>query len=124
LHVPSGHRPSSGELDATFIALSDATRREMIRGLLHKPRRAGELADLVSMSPQALSRHLRVLRKAGLVVEEGIDTDARVRVYSVHPGAFAPLQDWLAEVEDAWHRQLQSFKNYAETVQRNRKSKS
>ena len=113
---------STGEaLDATFVALADATRRDMIRSLLQKPRRAGELADIVAMSPQALSRHLRVLRKAGLVLEQGIDGDARVRMYSVHPGAFAPLQDWLAEVEDVWRRQLQSFKTYAENVQRGRK---
>jgi DNA-binding transcriptional ArsR family regulator len=116
-------RPTAGALDAAFIALSDATRREVIRSLLHKPRRAGELADLVSMSPQALSRHLRLLRKAGLIVEEGIEADARVRVYSVHPDAFAPVQDWLAEVEDVWRRQLQAFKTHAENAQRPRKVK-
>jgi DNA-binding transcriptional ArsR family regulator len=69
-------------LDAAFAALSDSSRREIIRMLLHKPRRADELAQSVAMSPQALSRHLRVLRKAGLVAEEGIEEDARVRVYS------------------------------------------
>ena len=48
--------------------------------LLQKPRRAGELAECIDMSPQALSRHLRVLRKAGLVAEEGIEDDARGHV--------------------------------------------
>ena len=110
-------------LDATLVALADATRRDMIRALLHKPQRAGELAQAVSMSPQALSRHLRVLRQARLVVEEGIDSDARVRIYRVHPEAFAPVQDWLAEVEDVWRRQLQGFKAYAEAGQRARKTK-
>jgi DNA-binding transcriptional ArsR family regulator len=122
--MATAHRPGAGDLDATFVALSDATRREIIRNLLQKPRRAGELADMVSMSPQALSRHLRLMRKAGLVVEEGIDSDARVRVYSVHPDAFAPVQSWLAEVEDAWRRQLQAFKAYAEQTQRARKQRS
>jgi DNA-binding transcriptional ArsR family regulator len=112
---------TAGSLDAAFIALSDATRRDMIRTLLHKPRRAGELAETVSMSPQALSRHLRVLRRAGLVVEEGIETDARVRMYRVHPDAFAPIEAWLAEVEEVWRRQLQAFKTYAESGQRSRK---
>jgi DNA-binding transcriptional ArsR family regulator len=116
-------RSTPGVLDATFVALSDATRRELLRNLLHKPRRAGELAEIVAMSPQALSRHLRVLRKAGLVVEQGIDADARVRLYSVHPGAFAPVQEWLAEVEDVWRRQLQAFKTYAESSPRARKIK-
>jgi DNA-binding transcriptional ArsR family regulator len=122
--MPTAHRPGAGDLDATFVALSDATRREIIRYLLQKPRRAGELADIVSMSPQALSRHLRLMRKAGLVVEEGIDSDARVRVYRVHPDAFAPVQAWLAEVEDAWRRQLHAFKAYAEHAQRVRKQRS
>jgi DNA-binding transcriptional ArsR family regulator len=121
--MATAHRPGAGDLDATFVALSDATRREIIRNLLQKPRRAGELADMVSMSPQALSRHLRLMRKAGLVVEEGIASDARVRVYSVHPDAFAPVQSWLAEVEDAWRRQLQAFKAYAEHTSRARKQK-
>lgn len=96
-------------LDAAFAALSDASRREMIRMLLHKPRRAGELADSVDMSPQALSRHLRVLRKAGLVVEESIADDARVRVYSVHPSAFQPVQQWLAQMEELWRAPLQAL---------------
>jgi DNA-binding transcriptional ArsR family regulator len=111
-------------LDAAFAALSDASRREMIRMLLHKPRRAGELAQSVDMSPQALSRHLRVLRKAGLVSEEGIEADARVRVYSVHPAAFQPVQQWLAPIEELWRAQLHAFKSYAENAQRGRKPKT
>jgi DNA-binding transcriptional ArsR family regulator len=122
--MSAANRPGAGGLDATFVALADATRREIIHNLLQKPRRAGELADMVALSPQALSRHLRLMRKAGLVVEEGIDSDARVRVYSVHPDAFVPVQSWLAEVEDAWHRQLHAFKAYAEHAQRAPKRKS
>jgi DNA-binding transcriptional ArsR family regulator len=108
-------------LDAAFAALSDSSRREMIRMLLHKPRRAGELAQTVAMSPQALSRHLRVLRRAGLVAETGIEEDARVRVYSVHPAAFQPVQQWLAQIEELWRGQLQAFKSYAEHSSRGRK---
>jgi DNA-binding transcriptional ArsR family regulator len=117
----SGGRPA---LDAAFAALSDASRREMIRTLLHKPKRAGELAQSVNMSPQALSRHLRVLRKAGLVFEEGIADDARVRVYSVHPAAFQPVQQWLAQVEELWRGQLHAFKSYAESTRRGRKART
>ena len=117
----SGRKPA---LDAAFTALADASRREMIRTLLHKPKRAGELAQIVNMSPQALSRHLRVLRKAGLVFEEGIADDARVRVYSVHPAAFQPVQQWLAQVEELWSGQLHAFKAYAESSRRGRKAKT
>jgi DNA-binding transcriptional ArsR family regulator len=115
-------RPDT-DLDAAFAALSDSSRREMIRMLLHKPRRAGELAASIDMSPQALSRHLRVLRRAGLVAEEGIEDDARVRVYSVHPTAFQPVRQWLAQAEEMWRGQLHAFKSYAESSQRGRKPK-
>ncbi len=111
-------------LDAAFAALADASRREMIRTLLHKPKRAGELAQSVNMSPQALSRHLRVLRKAGLVFEAGIESDARVRVYSVHPAAFQPVQQWLAQVEEMWRAQLHAFKAYVESSRRGCKAKT
>jgi DNA-binding transcriptional ArsR family regulator len=117
-------RSAKPDLDAAFAALSDSSRREMIRMLLHQPRRAGELAQGIAMSPQALSRHLRVLRKAGLVSEEGIEDDARVRVYSVHPAAFQPVQQWLAHVEELWRGQLHAFKSYAEHSQRRRKPKA
>jgi DNA-binding transcriptional ArsR family regulator len=117
-------RAPSLQLNAAFAALADQSRREMIRMLLQKPRRAGELAACVDMSPQALSRHLRVLRKAGLVSEQGIEDDARVRIYSVHPAAFQPVQQWMAQVEDLWRRQLQSFKAYAENPRRAARQRS
>jgi len=102
------------DLSAAFAALSDTTRRAVIQALLAKPRRAGELAQAIHMSPPALSRHLRVLRKSGLVVEEGIETDARVRVYRLDPAAFAPVRHWLAKIEELWDEQLLAFKQHAE----------
>jgi DNA-binding transcriptional ArsR family regulator len=116
-------RSTPTNLDASFFALSDATRREMIRILLQKPRRAGELAESVSMSPQALSRHLKVMRRAGLIVEEGLESDARVSLYRVHPAALQPVQEWLSQAEDLWRRQLQAFKAYAESSHRTRRGK-
>jgi DNA-binding transcriptional ArsR family regulator len=117
-------RATTDRLDSAFAALADASRREILRLLLHKPRRAGELAAGVDMSPQALSRHLRVLRKAGLVAEAGIEDDARVRIYSVQPTAFESVQEWIMHSEDLWRRQLLAFKSYAETVHRKARSKS
>ncbi len=113
-----GQRSVDFQLSAAFGALSDASRREMIRLLLQKPRRAGQLAECVAMSPQALSRHLRVLRKAGLVSEHGIEKDARVRIYSVHATAFLPVQHFMTQVENQWQRQLQAFKTFAENPRR------
>jgi DNA-binding transcriptional ArsR family regulator len=116
--------PGGAALDAAFAALSDSTRRAVIRALLKKPLRAGELAESVAMSPPALSRHLRVLRKAGLIVQEGVEHDARVSVYRVNLTAFAPVRTWLEQVEDLWHVQLQAFKEHAERARRPRRSES
>ena len=113
--------PAAG-LDTAFAALADPTRRAVIRALLRKPHRAGELAEEVAMSPPALSRHLRVLRSAGLIVDQGFEDDARVRVFSVDPAAFAPMRAWLGEVESLWQEQLQAFKAHAERSRRGRKA--
>ena len=77
------------------------------------------------MSAPALSRHLRVLREAGLIVEDGVDHDARISVYKVDLEAFEPVRNWLDEVEEHWHEQLASFKDYAEArhAQRKRRPK-
>jgi DNA-binding transcriptional ArsR family regulator len=113
--------PATADLDLAFAALSDPTRRAVIRALMKRPRRAGELADAVSISPPALSRHLRVLRRAGLVAEDGIDDDARVRVYRIEAGAFRPMGAWLDRVEAFWQDQLDAFKAHAERAHRSRR---
>jgi DNA-binding transcriptional ArsR family regulator len=113
----------ASDLNTAFAALSDITRRAVIQALLDKPRRAGELAQCIDMSPPALSRHLRVLRKARLVVEEGIEADARVRVYRLDPAAFSPVRDWLGQIEALWEEQLLAFKQHAERPGRARRSK-
>jgi len=110
-------------LSDAFAALSDTKRRAVIEALLARPRRAGELARHIHVSAPALSRHLRVLRRAGLVVEEGIEADARVRVYRLDPAAFAPLRDWVGQVEQLWQEQLMGFKRHAERSGRARRSK-
>ena len=101
-------------LDATFAALADPTRRRVVEALRRGPRRAGDLAEATSMSAPALSRHLRVLRKQGLVAEERIEDDARVRVYRLRRERFGELQEWLTRIEAFWTLQLDSFKAHAE----------
>jgi DNA-binding transcriptional ArsR family regulator len=102
------------ELDLAFTALADPTRRGVIDLLRKGPRRAGELADSLEMSPPAMSRHLRVLRKSGLVEEQAHEEDARVRVYTLRKGPFRALRRWLEDVEVFWSLELASFKEYAE----------
>ena len=107
-------------LDRTFAALADPTRRRVVDLLRKKPRRAGELASAFGMSPPAMSRHLRVLRKTSLVEEDSLEEDARVRVYRLRPEAFAELRGWLSEVEAFWGGQLAAFKAHAERTRKAR----
>jgi DNA-binding transcriptional ArsR family regulator len=96
-------------LDRTFAALADPTRRGVVELLRERPRRAGELAEAFRVSAPAISRHLRVLRTRGLVEEERVDEDARVRVYRLRREPFDALSLWLRELESFWSDQLESF---------------
>jgi DNA-binding transcriptional ArsR family regulator len=69
-----------------------------------------------------MSRHLRVLRLHGLVEEERVEDDARVRVYRLRRERFAELQSWLARVESFWSGQLDAFRVHAERRARQRRS--
>ncbi|MGH0034680.1 MAG: metalloregulator ArsR/SmtB family transcription factor [Myxococcota bacterium] len=107
-------------LDGTLQALADPTRRRVVDLLRERPRRAGELAAHFRMSPPAMSRHLRVLRQRGLVQEDRVEDDARVRVYRLCPEPFRDLQQWLDSVESFWTDQLDAFKRHAEARGRGR----
>jgi DNA-binding transcriptional ArsR family regulator len=86
-------------IDRTLAALADPVRRGVVDLLRKRPRRAGELAAAFEMSPPSMSRHLRLLRRSGLVAEGEVDGDARVRVYRLRAGPFAALRAWLDEVQ-------------------------
>jgi DNA-binding transcriptional ArsR family regulator len=103
-------KPSAARrLDGTFSALADPTRRRVVELLRRRPHRAGELAAAFRATPPAMSRHLRVLRTRGLVEEERVEGDARVRVYRLRREPFDALQAWLGELETFWSDQLESF---------------
>ncbi|MEQ1506694.1 MAG: metalloregulator ArsR/SmtB family transcription factor [Myxococcota bacterium] len=101
-------------LDAAFDALAHPTRRAVIALLRRAPLRSGELAAALSLPHPTTSRHLKVLRDAGLVDESPTPDDARVRVYHLCPAPFAALRGWLDEVEAFWGDQLSAFKAHAE----------
>jgi DNA-binding transcriptional ArsR family regulator len=101
-------------VDPTFVALADPSRRGVIDLLRKKPRRAGELADELGLSPPAMSRHLRVLRTSGLIERAFDESDARANIYRLRPEKFTQLRAWLDEVETFWTRQLDAFKRHAE----------
>jgi DNA-binding transcriptional ArsR family regulator len=101
-------------VDRTLSALADPTRRGVIELLRTGPRRAGELASALQMQKPAMTRHLRLLRESGLVSEDSLQQDARVRVYRLRRAPFSALRKWLDEVEAFWSFQLDGFKEHAE----------
>ena len=108
-------------LDTTFAALADPTRRRVIDLLRQRPRRAGELAEAAKLSPPAMSRHLRVLRRGGLIEDGRVESDARLRIYRLRREPFRDLQSWLDQVERFWTAQLDSFNAHAELGPRRRR---
>src|ERR1700691_4825712 len=112
------------ELSATLSALADENRRAVIDLLKEQPRRAGEIAAALSLTPPALSRHLRVLRRSGLIHEQGGEEDARVRIYQRRKEPFDQLRDWLGEVESFWVGELAAFREHVERSKTRRKAKS
>ncbi len=109
------------ELDRTFAALADPTRRRAVELLSERSWRAGELAEALALTPPAMSRHLRVLRAARLVEEERREEDARVRVYTLRRERFDDLRSWVEEVESFWADQLSSFKAHAERTRKKKR---
>jgi len=98
------------ELDRTLEALADPHRRRVVDLLRQRPHRAGELARAAKVSFPLMSRHLKVLRHSGLVIEQRDEFDSRVRVYRLHPPALGRLKAWLNETDALWARQLSAFK--------------
>ena len=79
-----------------------------------RPLSAGEIADGFTVSRPAISRHLRVLRRHGLVEELRPDGDRRGRLYRLRPGALDPLAGWLDEVRRFWTGHLEQFRSFVE----------
>jgi DNA-binding transcriptional ArsR family regulator len=103
------------DVDAVLSALADPTRRRVVELLGGGPRRAGELAEQAQLSAPAMSRHLRVLLRAGVVVDQRGPDDARVRMFSLQPHAMVALRAWLDQLQAHWDTQLRSFKEHVET---------
>lgn len=106
------------ELDQTFAALGDPARLAMVGLLRKKPLRSGDIAAALDLTRPTASRHLGVLRRAGLVEETGLEDDARARLYQLRPHRFGELRSWLDQVEAFWADQLGAFKAHAEGKRR------
>jgi DNA-binding transcriptional ArsR family regulator len=110
----AGQGARAEQIDSILSALADPHRRRVVDILSRGPRPAGELAREVGLAPPAMSRHLKTLRRSGLVEEFHPDFDARVRVYVLRAEAMDELKRWLEETERMWAEQLTAFKAHLE----------
>lgn len=101
-------------LTATLLALGDNKRRGVVEALTERRVSAGELADQLEVTPAVLTRHLRVLRDAGLVRATLDPQDQRRHVYELQPLPLRELRDWAEDVSAFWMEQLASFADYVE----------
>jgi DNA-binding transcriptional ArsR family regulator len=93
-------------VDAVLQALADPSRRTMLGILRDHPASAGELANALPIARPGVSRHLRVLRQAGLV---DVRQEAQRRIYRLRPEALVEVDAWLEEYRALWHNRLDAL---------------
>jgi DNA-binding transcriptional ArsR family regulator len=102
-------------MEAVLRALADESRRAMLETLTGGPATAGELAALLP----GVSRHLRVLREAGLVE---VRQEAQRRVYSLRPEPLAEVDEWLGRYRALWEQRLDALHTEVARGKRERRS--
>jgi DNA-binding transcriptional ArsR family regulator len=107
--MPAAARPERGP-DAALEALGDASRRDILALLGTRNRSVQEIAEELPISRPAVSRHLRVLKDAGLVAEEAVGTR---RIYHLEPGGALAVRDYLERV---WGEAAVRFRLLAENT--------
>jgi DNA-binding transcriptional ArsR family regulator len=109
------------DVDAVAQALADPIRREILVMLHEAPRTAGSIAETFTVSRPAVSRHLRVLREAGLVRDS---VSGRERQYALALDALAPLEAFLAQLHgpSVWSRRLDALETEVHRVRRGRQA--
>lgn len=100
---------------AVFAAIADPTRRAILDLLREESLPAGAIADCFPVSRPAISRHLRVLREAGLVREQ---RQAQQRWYALEPAPLRTIDDWLMHYRLFWSARLAALKRVAESAAR------
>jgi DNA-binding transcriptional ArsR family regulator len=93
-------------MDTVLHALGDESRRTMLEILLTHPATAGELAEALPIARPGVSRHLRVLREAGLVE---VEQQAQWRIYRLRPEPLVELDSWLGRYRVLWERRLDAL---------------
>ncbi len=100
------------QLDATFAALSDPTRRRMLEALSHRQLRVKELAEPFAMSLPAVSKHLRVLEKAGLLKRRRVGREHHI---AIEPEPMRAAINWIEQYRKFWEGSLDSLAAYLES---------
>jgi DNA-binding transcriptional ArsR family regulator len=100
-------------LDQTLAALADPTRRRLLDHVSRRPQRPSDLGRGLPMTRPAVSKHLRVLRQAGLVeaVPQGREMLYRL---SRHPASLVEVRRYVDRLSRGWDRALERFKAFAE----------
>lgn len=93
-------------MDTVLHALADESRRTVLEILRDHPATAGELADALPIARPGVSRHLRVLREAGLV---DVEHQAQRRIYTLRPEALAELDSWIGRYRLLWEQRLDAL---------------
>ena len=106
--------------NAAFRAIADPTRREILNLLRRGAHTVGEIAVNFRTSRPAISKHLRLLRSAGLVVTR---RDGTARVCRLNARPLRAVNTWLQEYEAFWRESLDGLKNYIEDTGPNHKEK-
>jgi DNA-binding transcriptional ArsR family regulator len=101
-------------LSATFAALSDPTRRAILARLALGATSVSELAEPFEMSLPAVSKHLKVLERAGLITR---GRDAQMRPCKIEAAALKEADDWLEEYRRLWEQRLDRLEDYLHTLQ-------
>ena len=102
-------------------ALADESRRTVIETLAKGPASAGDLAALLPIARPGVSRHLRVLREAGLV---DVRQDAQRRIYTLRPEPLAEIDAWLEQYRVLWEQRLDALHTEIARGKRQRRSRS
>jgi DNA-binding transcriptional ArsR family regulator len=111
LGARSSRHSNDDRLDAILHALSDRTRRALLKRLTEGPALVGELAAPIDMTRVAVSKHLRVLERARLISRTA---DGRVRRCALTPGPLQEVERWLAGYRAFWNEKLRALARYAE----------
>jgi DNA-binding transcriptional ArsR family regulator len=106
-------------MEAALRALADESRRTMLETLYRGPATVNELAALLPIARPGVSRHLRVLREAGLVE---VHQDAQRRVYSLRPQPLAEIDEYLARYRALWEQRLDALHTEIARGKRQRRS--